>query len=84
VVVLDVVVVVEVDEVLVESGGGGPTGMTSGGSPGSTNVVVVVSIKVVDVDVDVDDEVVEEVDRTTGAVLEGGGMHVDGELDDEG
>jgi hypothetical protein len=45
-------------------------------------VVVVVSIRVVDVDVD--DEVVDNCDRSTGAVVDGGGMHVDGELDDVG
>ncbi len=77
---LVLVVDVEVDEVLVDSVGGGPIGTRSGGSAGSMNVVVVVSISVVDVDVL--DEVVVEFDGAIGAVVDGGGMHVDVGLDD--
>jgi hypothetical protein len=75
--VVELVVDVEVDDVLVDSVGGGPIGTRSGGSPGSTKVVVVVTM-VLDVDV-----LVEVVDagRAAGAVVEGGGMQVG--LDDE-
>jgi hypothetical protein len=78
VVVLDVDV--DVDDVLVDCVGGGAIGTRSGGSAGSTNVVVVVSISVVDVDVDV---LEDELDPTDGAVVDGDGMHVDAGPDDE-